>query len=367
MEKGEYLNEIMSDNSPKPVNIKTTEEILKQMKHSICKIFMKGGKKGSGFFIHFHSKNKHFFTLITNYHVVDEKYVNEFKEIVIRINNDNLEKIINLSNNNIYYYKDYDTTIIEMKEIDEKNIYYLEMDKEIFNESRNYIFDKKSIYNISYINGSEATVSYSIIKGINDYKIKHLCTTDFGASGSPIINLENNKVIGIHNSSYQNNNIKYNIATFLNFPIKEFIKENYLNVNEPNSKNNNFNYNSFHNNKPTLKSEQSYSNIHHKNFEFNKIFGNINYSNKEIIKKEKKENIINMKIFIEENDIDKKIYFFQKDFNELSSDNISLYINNKKHKFKNYFKEKNKGVYSITLKFKIKIKSCKICFMIVKI
>ena len=73
------------------------------------------------------------------------------------------------------------------------------------------------------------------------------------------------------------------------------------------------------------------------------------------------------KLLIEENDIDKKIYYFQKDFNELSSDNISLYINNKKHKFKNYLKEKNKGVYSITLKFKIKIKSCKICFMIVKI
>ena len=47
----------------------------------------------------------------------------------------------------------------------------------------------------------------------------------FGSSGSPILNLKNNKLIGIHKQGALN----YNIATFLNGPIKEFINININN------------------------------------------------------------------------------------------------------------------------------------------
>ena len=42
-----------------------------------------------------------------------------------------------------------------------------------------------------------------------------------GSSGSPIINLENNKVIGIHRGRYQKN-YNFNIGTFLKIPINEY-------------------------------------------------------------------------------------------------------------------------------------------------
>ena len=39
----------------------------------------------------------------------------------------------------------------------------------------------------------------------------HNCTTDNGSFGSPILNIQTNKVIGIHNKSSTN----YNIGTLL--------------------------------------------------------------------------------------------------------------------------------------------------------
>ena len=47
----------------------------------------------------------------------------------------------------------------------------------------------------------------------------HNCTTENGSFGSPILNLQTNKVIGIHNKSSTN----YNIGTLLKLPIKDFI------------------------------------------------------------------------------------------------------------------------------------------------
>ena len=47
----------------------------------------------------------------------------------------------------------------------------------------------------------------------------HNCSIDNNSSGSPILNLQTNKVIGIHNKS----SINYNIGTLLKLPIKDFI------------------------------------------------------------------------------------------------------------------------------------------------
>ena len=63
-----------------------------------------------------------------------------------------------------------------------------------------------------------------------NFWIYHKCATKKGLSGSPIINIYSNKVLGIHKQGQLN---KYNKGLFLNFPIKEFIelyyKPNYIN------------------------------------------------------------------------------------------------------------------------------------------
>ena len=57
------------------------------------------------------------------------------------------------------------------------------------------------------------------------YQFIHKCCTKGGSSGSPILNINNNKVIGLHCEG----NKRFNIGIFLNYPIKEFIKLNFDN------------------------------------------------------------------------------------------------------------------------------------------
>ena len=63
------------------------------------------------------------------------------------------------------------------------------------------------------------------------YNIMHNFSTDNNSSGSPILNLQSNKVIGIHNKS----SINYNIGTLLQLPIKDFINQNLHQKNEKKS------------------------------------------------------------------------------------------------------------------------------------
>ena len=99
--------------------------------------------------------------------------------------------------------------------------------KDILVDNNNMKYKNNEIYSIQYAKDKLAT-SYGILNEIsedNTHLFSHKCSTELGSGGSPILNLNNNKVIGVHSSSLKNKNI--NIGTFLNYPIKEFIKQNY--------------------------------------------------------------------------------------------------------------------------------------------
>ena len=63
-------------------------------------------------------------------------------------------------------------------------------------------------------------ISYGIIKTIQNSNIAHLCSTEKGFSGSPILNLANNKVIGIHQDYHEI--YDFNIGSILNNSINLF-------------------------------------------------------------------------------------------------------------------------------------------------
>ena len=216
--------EIKIKGSVDAINIPSTKKILNQMINCICKIKINEAN-GTGFFCKVSlSENNDINFLMTNYHVIDEKYLKENKEINILLNDDNEAKKIDLNiKRMIYYNEEYDTTIIELKE--EDNIKeHLELDDNILKDNENIFYEKKSIYILHYPNGEDACVSYGILNKINKYDIIHVCSTDCGSSGSPILNLKNNKVIGIHKGSpdYTKN---FNYGTLLKYPLNDFISQ----------------------------------------------------------------------------------------------------------------------------------------------
>jgi len=218
----DYKPEIELENYPKWVSLETTEEIIKQMKTKICKIYLKNGIKATGFFCKISLPNNQINVLITNNHIINKTIIEEKEIITISINNE--FKKLKLNNRIIYTDKQYDITIIEIKKEDKIKCDYFEYEQNDFIEKN----IKESIYILHYPGDENVSVSYGIINNIKDeYEFIHYCSTDNGSSGSPIINLKNKKIIGIHKRTIDN----YNLGTFLNFPINIFIKQNYIDNN----------------------------------------------------------------------------------------------------------------------------------------
>jgi hypothetical protein len=228
-------DEKLIETSPKPVTIEETEKILFQMKNSICKIYK---CNGTGFFCNISYKNGFFKALITNHHIIDEMYIKNNQIIKISMNDDKVELDIEIKNRKIYLSEKYDTTIIEIKNSDNINVNYLELDDNIFKNSSEFYYEKSSIYVLQYPNMNKASVSYGILKKIENNSITHTCCTQPGSSGSPILNLFNNKIIGIHR---EGTNFNYNKGSFIKNPINDFIQNgshNNLNNNIINENNN---------------------------------------------------------------------------------------------------------------------------------
>ena len=225
---------------PNLISYECTKKILEQMEKNVCKIKI-GQKQGTGLIckIPFPDKNNMLSVFITNNHIINKDFLyKDGAKIQINIR-DNLDsKEINLNERMKYTNEEYNTTIIEIKESDDiKN--YLELDEILINDilnnkNNNKELIDKTIYLMQYPEG-ELSVSFGILHDIYEekkYNFIHKCSTRGGSSGSPILNL-NNKLIGIHKEGIHN---KYNIGTFLNYPIKEFISLNYNN-NNANTKN----------------------------------------------------------------------------------------------------------------------------------
>ena len=234
MSEGKIINILES------VTIPSMEKILFQMKNCICKIKVKGAS-GTGFFCMIPIENKKIVCLITSYQLLNEKYFNNNNNKINILYNDYKDaKEIDLDKERIKYFnKKYDIAIIEILQSDEINN-YLELDDNLFKKEIKIFYEEKTIYSIQYPHGNNISVSYGILNNIdNNYIINHTCNTIKGSYCSPILNLSNNKVIGINN--------EFNLLSgiLLNLPLNDFINKNKqkqkpnLNINISNNNNNN--------------------------------------------------------------------------------------------------------------------------------
>ena len=217
---------------PDPVSLSGTKTILRQMKKCICTMKIEN-KVGTGFFCKIPvEKNKTMKCLMTCNHVLEEKNYDEINEINLFLNDEEEVKVIDLTvERKTYFNKVNDITLIQL--IDDDNINnFLELDNKL-----KKAYKDSSIYVIQYPNGKKATVSYGLLREINDYDMKHQCSTESGSSGSPILNLETNKVIGIHKSADSNTMHNFNYGTFLRELLNQIVfkaKKNSININELN-------------------------------------------------------------------------------------------------------------------------------------
>ena len=167
--------------------------------------------------------------LITNYHVLEDEDILEGKEIEISLNNDRVNYKLLIDKNRKIFTNDipYDVTIIEIRQEDNfEFIQFLEVDENINKENPNEIYRKLYVYLLHYPSGFNAEYCLGKIKDIdmNDCHIEHLCQTNNGSSGSPLINSENNKVMGFHKGKEEND--EWNVGTYLKGPIEKFYEKN---------------------------------------------------------------------------------------------------------------------------------------------
>ena len=218
--------------SPNIVSLESSQKIIEQMKKNVCQI-QSDESQGTGFFcrIPFPDMNNMLTVLITNNHIINEELLYEDDaEILIYTENEKNTKTINLNNRIKYTNNHYDITIIEIKEQD-KIFDYLELDDNILENllnnndtNLNDAFSDETVYLLQYPEGI-LSVSYGVVKNVNEdkkYIFTHMCSTKGGSAGSPVLNLNSNKVMGIHHSGISKKNIAQ--GTLLNEPIKDFIK-----------------------------------------------------------------------------------------------------------------------------------------------
>ena len=310
MDDDKTINEAIFNKYPKSATIEITSNILEQMKLCICKIYKNHGQEnGSGFFCIITHKNELIKVLITNHHLINDKYLETNKIIKLSLNDDKIIKTINIDNNKrrIYSNKKYDTTIIEIIENDKLDeVQYLTTDQNIFTDYSEVYCEGKTIYNISYPNGNKSRVSYGIINKIDKYNIFHFCNTDKGSSGSPLLNLANNQVIGIHKGT--SSHFEFNNGVLLKEPINEFTKNKGAPLNE-----------------------------------------------------------IKIKIKASEDISEKVVYFLDNtklhdNLKELNKTNVELFINGTKREYSKCFEPEKSGINEIKLKFSILMKDCSCMF-----
>ena len=292
---------------------------IDELSEAICKISIRtnhGEINGTGFFIIVMDKNKkaHKF-LISTSHIISSHIINCYNKISIIKNNgeeykiklkDNLRFIISLN-------EPIDIISVEILEKDKiNNVKYLEYD--LNGIDNQYI--NKEILILQYPEG-KFHESSGIIKNINEekkYEFEHTSDTSNGSPGSPVILIENLKVIGIHKKRIEKSDNKK--GTFISIILEKIKKK----LNKADS------------NKII---EMNYNN------QMNQININNNIEN----------NIIILKYFLDKENL---IILLNNGFFNKNKKNIKIYIDEKEYK-SNYI-NKDEYIKNKSQELEIKVK-----------
>ena len=303
----------------KQVTKESAKRIYEQMENYLYRI----NNKEIGYFLKIKNKDdKSYFALITNSNIL--KYVDN-NQLTVTIEGD--PKLIELGDIR-YEIEKYDKAIIEIKNNNDIK-YFFEIDNNLFKSELeiNINYYKESIYIIQYDNKDNILVSYGVINEIFNKEIRYTGNMNTNIKDNIILNLTNNKIIGMD----INKSNCYNKGIFINDLIGRFL----FKINK----------------KPIKLITDRYKEI-------------------------KKNNDIFIIIDIDKNVLNKKIYFLDNYYyddtgnkkythdhlKELNEHNTELYINGNKKKYEKYFIPEKECQYKIELKFDIYLTDCSYMF-----
>jgi len=225
--KNYIKKEMKIQNKGEPFGVPDIKIVEDQMQKTICKIYCKNNKLGTGFLceLKMQDSNSIVNVLITCNHILSKDEIKIGQVIIISFNNENeYFKITIDESTRIYTDKKYDITIIEIRRNKYREISFLEIDDDINKKNPTEEYKNKDIYLLHYQQGQQVVLSSGKIINLDteQIKINHNGTTQEGSSGSPIINKNSYKVIGIHTGSIKE---KWNTGIIIKKPIDDFFKK----------------------------------------------------------------------------------------------------------------------------------------------
>ena len=340
-------------------------EMENQKRKCICKIKIDDSKKDYYGFLcsipNFSKSNNKI--LITNTSTIIKK---DF-EILLNKNFKDSKQITNSEYIPRVYYEDKKSNIlvIEIKDIDfldDNN--FLEFDSNIFKSEPNRYYKSKDIYFLPFNMKNKIFPRGKINSIIEDFKIEH-DNSDLGNESFlfPILLFNNYKVIGFNKETKKGVFLKPIIEKYidsLKLSIVEIEDEKRQKIKEKKEK--------------KEKEKKENEEKEKKENEEREKKEKEEREKREKEEKEKKEkiinnNIINIKLKIESNEVNKEIYFFGKfdepqkkkgflEFFELNKNLIKIFINNDEKNTSTNFKPTNPGNYKIKIEIKKHITDC---------
>ena len=249
-----------------------------------------------------------------------------------------------------------DVTFIEIKPRKDRINQFLDINEEIETNSE-YKYNKKSIYTLHYPKGTEINVSYGLIleKYKKDY-LKHLCNTEEGSSGAPILLLDSLKVIAIHNGGENRRGFHYNYAILINSAIEKLNNNNNNIVDNKEDKKTRYNRNKLSlnniNNSIKYKPESYKNNVNNLNSDKNNDMEN-NYTKNQM----NMNNMSNNKISLNEIKITNNNNILNNmkiiDHNNFYRINQINYTNNQMNNFVRMNQNVNFSLIRLNMEFKL--------------
>ena len=215
----EYIKNEKNNDISQNTFMDANHKKIEKLKKCICEIYKSDNKLGIGFLAKIPYESNLLPLLITSNTIITKDDIDNNEKTTIILNDTKEEKYIELKEfRKMYIDKKEGITCIEIKQNFDKIKNLLEIDDKINKQKFYNNYYNKNICVFNYNKNNSEFISYGSLINIQNNYIEHSCD---GSPWSPIILLDNFKLIGINCENNDNINININKGIFIKYLIDE--------------------------------------------------------------------------------------------------------------------------------------------------